>query len=222
MDINSFLVKKLHLSHQQIKKDIETGFVVIDQQPAFHKQKITEPNTIRYKEETVQQGKALFYYAYNKPAGVESTLNTGIENNLIVSAQIDAYFFPVGRLDKASEGLMILTNDGKLYKEITDEKNDIEKCYEVVVDKEFDEAFLRQMEKGIVIMGTKTKPCKVSQMDKNKFKIVLIEGRNRQIRRMCYKLGYEVLSLKRTAIGKLQLGALKTGLKILVERSSIL
>jgi 23S rRNA pseudouridine2604 synthase len=206
MHINSFLVKQLKLSNQQIKSDIASGHVLIDHKLAVQKQAVSSVHTISYKSKIIQQGKQLFYYAYYKPVGVESTLNTTIPNNLIEATGIQDYFFPIGRLDKASEGLMILTNDGQLYKQIVAIDNAIEKIYEVVVDKEINKEFISRMEKGIVIMGSLTIPCKMNLLEKFKFRITLIEGRNRQIRRMCYKLGCNVLSLKRITIGKLNLG----------------
>jgi 23S rRNA pseudouridine2604 synthase len=211
MQINSFLVKHLKLSHQQIKRDIASGYVLIDDKIAFQKQAISATNTIKYEQKIVQKAKTLFYYAYNKPVGVESTLNLNISNNLIHATGIQDYFFPIGRLDKASQGLMILTNDGGLYKKIIDRENAIEKMYEVEVDHAIDEDFIKKMAQGIEIMGVKTKPCKVVLIDTHSFQITLLEGRNRQIRRMCYKLGYEVKVLNRIAIGYLNLGDLQLG-----------
>ncbi len=211
MQINSFLVRQLKLSHQQIKEDINLGHVLIDNKTALQKQEISALNTIKYKQEILQEGKQLFYYAYHKPVGVESTLNKAIANNLIEATGIQEYFFPIGRLDKASEGLMILTNDGNLYKQIVDVTSAIEKIYEVEVEKEIDKEFILKMAEGIVIMGSSTKPCKVSMLSNRTFSITLIEGKNRQIRRMCYKLGYEVLVLKRIVISKLSLDDLPVG-----------
>lgn len=222
MHINSFLVKQLKLSHRQIKEEIDLGFVLIDDNIAFQKQEISILNTIKYRQKIIQLGKRLFYYAYHKPVGVESTLKTEIPNNLIQATGISDYFFPIGRLDKASEGLMILTNDGHLYKHIIDAENAIEKVYEVEVDQEIDKDFILKMAKGIVIMGSLTKPCKLRMIDNYKFSITLIEGKNRQIRRMCYKLGYDVLSLKRIAIGKLSLGDLKIGTSLKLALENIL
>jgi 23S rRNA pseudouridine2604 synthase len=211
MHINSFLVRQLKLSHQQIKEDINSNVVFIDDKIAMQKQEIRALNTIKYKQEILQVGKQLFYYAYHKPVGVESTLNKEIPDNLIEATGIQDYFFPIGRLDKASEGLMILTNDGILYKQIVDVGSDTEKIYEVEVDQEIDKEFISKMAEGIVIMGSSTKPCKVSMLSNHTFSITLVEGRNRQIRRMCYKLGYEVLVLKRIAISKLSLDDLPVG-----------
>jgi 23S rRNA pseudouridine2604 synthase len=221
MHINSYLVKQLKLSHQQIKSDIALGYVLIDDKIAFQKQAISANHTVQYNDQVIQIGKPLFYYAYNKPVGVESTLNLNIPNNLIQATNIKDYFFPIGRLDKASEGLMILTNDGKLYKQITGVASTIEKIYNVVLDKALNEDFIKKMAEGIEIMGVKTKTCKVVLIDTHSFQITLLEGRNRQIRRMCYKLGYAVLVLKRIAISHLNLGDLQHGQIKAVSLASI-
>lgn len=205
MHINSYLVKHLQLSHQQIKSDIAAGIVFIDDEMAKQKQKIGPVNTIKYKQQIIQEGKKLFYYAYHKPAGVESTLNLNIPNNLVAATGIKDYFFPIGRLDKASEGLMILTNDGNLYQHITEHENNIEKKYLVETNQLIDDDFIERMTNGIEIMGKKNKPCRMEKVNAKTFLITLVEGKNRQIRRMCYKLGYEVVMLKRIAIGKLNL-----------------
>jgi 23S rRNA pseudouridine2604 synthase len=222
MQINSFLVRQLELSHQQIKSDIALGYVLIDNEIAVQKQVISTNHTIKYKEEVIQIGKPFFYYAYNKPVGVESTLNLDISNNLVAATGIKEYFFPIGRLDKASEGLMILTNDGQLYKQIIDVKSAIKKNYEVEVDKEINDDFIEKMSTGVMIMGSYTKPCEVVKIGSCKFSITLIEGRNRQIRRMCFKLGYDVLTLKRIAIGKLSLNGIRTNELLPVTEQSIL
>ena len=222
MQINSFLVKKLQVSHQEIKAAIDMGQVCIDDVKATPKQMVNSTNTIMYKQKIIQEGKAFFYYAYNKPLGVESTLNVGIANNLVEASGIQDYFFPIGRLDKLSEGLMILTNDGNLYKEITDIKKAIAKIYRVEIDREITDEFIKNLAEGIVIMGTKTRPCRVDSIDRNHFQITLLEGRNRQIRRMCYKFNYEVLSLKRIAIGKLKLNDLSVGGIKQVSKNEIL
>lgn len=222
MQINSFLVRQLKLSHQQIKSDIALGYVLIDNEIAVQKQVVSANHTIKYKEEVIQIGKPFFYYAYNKPVGVESTLNLDISNNLVAATGIKEYFFPIGRLDKASEGLMILTNDGQLYKQIIDVKSAIKKNYEVEVDKEINDDFIEKMSTGVMIMGSYTKPCEVVKIGSCKFSITLIEGRNRQIRRMCFKLGYDVLTLKRIAIGKLSLNGIRTNELLPVTEQSIL
>jgi len=221
MTINNFLTKQFNFSNKEALSVINRKLVLINGEIAKHRQFITEKDAIVYNKQVVQKAKNLFYYAYYKPVGIESTLNLDLPNNLVQATSISDYFFPIGRLDKASEGLMILTNDGQLYKEIIDVTSTKEKNYEVEVEQEVTDDFIRKMSTGVMIMGSYTKPCEVLKMASNKFKITLIEGRNRQIRRMCYKLGYEVLVLKRTRIGKLALHDLKEGAVKAISKNSI-
>ena len=145
----------------------------------------------------LQEAKKLIYIAYYKPRGIETTLNTDIADNLKNILPFKDDVFPVGRLDKESEGLLLLTNDGTLYDKILRNENKTEKEYLVKVDKEITKSFLETMSSGITIMSKKTLPCKLVQIDETYFQNYLIQGLNRQIRRMCYKLNFEVLSLKR-------------------------
>lgn len=171
---------------------------------------IIEPeDEVVYEGQILQAGKKFSYIAYYKPRGIETTLNPKIKDNLKAFLPLREDVFPVGRLDKESEGLLLLTNDGRVYDRILRKENKIEKEYLVKTDKAIDEHFINQMSSGIEIMGKMTLPCKVVQIDDFSFKISLIQGLNRQIRRMCYKLHYEVLSLKRIRIGQVELGDLK-------------
>ena len=222
MTINNFLTKQFNFSNKEVLALVNRKLVLINGEIAKHHQSISEKDTIVYNKQVVQKAKQLFYSAYHKPVGVESTLNKEIASNLIEATGIQDYFFPIGRLDKASQGLMILTNDGQLYKEIIDVTSTIEKIYEVEVEQEVTDDFIRKMSTGVMIMGSYTKPCEVLKMASNKFKITLIEGRNRQIRRMCYKLGYEVLVLKRIGIGNLKLGDIAVGYTRSILRSEII
>lgn len=222
MQINNFIVKKLKISHSQAQQEIAAGNILVDEKLAQQKQFVLSTQTVTFKKTVIKKGIPMFYYAYYKPVGVECTQNTAIPNNLIESTGLVDYFFPVGRLDKASEGLMILTNDGSLYKEVAHEKSAVEKIYEVEVNQQITDKFIAQMQSGIEIMGKITKPCRIFNIENFKFKIILTEGRNRQIRRMCYKLGYDVLVLKRIAIGKLELGEIAINKWVSVEKHSIL
>ncbi len=157
----------------------------------------------------VRQGKSLRYVLYHKSGGVECSLNPDLANSLFhVTDWNDLY--PVGRLDKESEGLVLMTNDGRLYKAITTHDT-IEKEYEVTVNRNISDEELQQLASGIEIMGSVTLPAIVKRCDDNKFRIILKEGRNRQIRRMCYKLKLEVEQLVRVRIYNLWLGELTSG-----------
>ena len=159
----------------------------------------------------VQAAKTFKYLAYYKPRGVETTLNSEIPDNLINILPFPDVF-PVGRLDKASEGLLILTDDGRYYDKILRKENKTEKEYLVRVDKSITEEFIENMSSGIKIMEKMTLPCEVMRVSDMEFRIVLIQGLNRQIRRMCYKLGYEVLFLQRIRIGNVFLDKLEPGM----------
>ena len=139
-------------------------------------------------------------------------MNASIENNLFEALKTSHKVFPVGRLDKASEGLMLLTNDGQLSIAILHPKKDqLEKEYEVTVDHPLTQQAINQLATGVVIMGKKTRSAQVRQLDDTNFNIILTQGLNRQIRRMCYKLGYKVKKLLRTRFITLELGNLPSG-----------
>lgn len=166
---------------------------------------------IKVDGKIVQAAKTFKYLAYYKPRGVEATLNPEIPDNLIKILPFSDVF-PVGRLDKASEGLLILTDDGRYYDKILRKENKTEKEYLVRVDKPITEEFIENMASGIKIMGKMTLPCEVMRVSDMEFRIVLVQGLNRQIRRMCYKLGYEVLFLQRIRIGNVFLDKLEPGM----------
>ena len=151
------------------------------------------------------------YIAYNKPIGITCTTEQNVKGNIIDAIDHDHRIFPVGRLDKASEGLILLTNDGDVVNKILRAENAHSKEYLVVVNKPIGPDFASKMSKGIPILGTVTKPCNVSVLNRTAFKIVLTQGLNRQIRRMCEYLGYEVIQLQRLRIMDIELGRLKPG-----------
>ncbi len=140
------------------------------------------------------------YLLFNKPKGVVCTTSKKDKNNIIDFLEFPVRIFPIGRLDKDSTGLLLLTNDGDIVNKILRASNKHEKEYEVVVNKNIDENFLHHMAKGVPILGTITLPAKVQRTGRNSFTITLTQGLNRQIRRMCEQLGYEVESLHRSRI----------------------
>ena len=145
------------------------------------------------------------YLLFNKPVGVTCTNDRNVENNIRDFLNYEKRIFPVGRLDKDSCGLLILTNDGKIFNQILDSKNHIEKEYLLKVDHPINNIFLDLMSRGVPILGKVTKPCKMEYVVPCEFKITLQEGMNRQIRRMCKFFGYKVISLQRIRIGNLYL-----------------
>ena len=151
------------------------------------------------------------YIAYNKPIGITCTTESHVKGNIVDAIKHKQRIFPIGRLDKPSEGLIFLTSDGDIVNKILRAENAHEKEYIVTVDKPLNDRFKKRMEKGIPILGTVTKPCKVKILGPKKFSIILTQGLNRQIRRMCEYLDYEVTKLKRTRIMNVDLKDLKVG-----------
>ncbi len=205
-----FLVKKLQISNSEAQKMLFNKKIFINGVSTSANVLIEPELEIRYENVILQSSKNFKYLAFYKPSGIETTLNSKIPDNLLSILPFEGVF-PVGRLDKASEGLLILTDDGRIYDKILRNEHKIEKEYIVVVDKPIDIAFFNSMANGVKIMGKTTLPCQLEILADNSFKIILTQGLNRQIRRMCFKLGYEVTDLKRTRIGTLKLENLGVG-----------
>ena len=204
-----FLVKRLNISNKSALSFILEGKVKINGLPIFENIVLSLEDSIIFEEQILQEKKAFFYVAFYKPRGIETTLNRDIQDNLKDILPFKEDLFPVGRLDKESEGLLILTNDGRVFDKILRSEHQTEKEYLVKVDRQIDEDFIQKMSAGINILGKITLPCRVERIDDFSFKIVLIQGINRQIRRMCYKLNYEVLQLIRVRIGEIKIEELK-------------
>lgn len=151
------------------------------------------------------------YIAYHKPIGITCTTERHVKGNIIDAVGHKERIFPIGRLDKPSEGLILLTSDGDIVNKVLRAENAHDKEYIVTVNQPISERFLNKMAKGVPILGTVTKPCRVSALGRCQFSIILTQGLNRQIRRMCEFLGYEVTKLKRTRIMHIQLGKLRPG-----------
>lgn len=151
------------------------------------------------------------YIAYNKPIGITCTTELHVRGNIVDAINHNQRIFPIGRLDKPSEGLIFLTSDGDIVNKILRAENAHEKEYLVTVDKPLNDKFKSKMERGIPILGTVTKPCKVKLVGAKQFNITLTQGLNRQIRRMCEYLGYDVIKLKRTRIMNVDLKGLRVG-----------
>ncbi|MGN6647298.1 MAG: pseudouridine synthase [Cytophaga sp.] len=211
MNINEFLVKRFHFSKEKASEMVQENRVFINGIKALQRQDVLKSDCIEANGELLQAGLEHVYYAYYKPRGIECTLNAEIENNLLQALPFDVHVYPVGRLDKESEGLLLLTNDGKIYKDIAFSENLKEKEYLVEVDKALTEDAIEQLASGIVIMGQRTRPAQVYKVSDRSFRIILTQGLNRQIRRMCYKLNYEVTMLKRIRITSIELNGLQPG-----------
>ena len=161
--------------------------------------------------ERLKSKQKAIYIALNKPVGVTSTTDLTDKSNIISFMNHPKRIFPVGRLDKDSEGLILLTNDGDIVNKILRAGNNNEKEYVVTVDQELKPEMIRQMGVGVKILGERTKPCYIRQESARRFRIILKQGLNRQIRRMCAEFGYKVKSLKRIRIMHITLGNLATG-----------
>lgn len=211
--LNKYLSDAGFCSRRQADKLVEEKKVIIDGEVAslgtrvFPGQKVICDG----KEVNISLNDELILIALNKPRGIECTSNLSVKNNIIEFVNYPKRIYPIGRLDKDSQGLILLTNDGSLVNRILKGSNDHEKEYEVIVDKPISDEFIRQMEKGVEILDTVTKPCKIQRISKCKFKIIITQGLNRQIRRMCEALGYKVRELKRIRIMNIHLGNLKIG-----------
>lgn len=199
------LVKKLNISNSQAKEIILSNMVLVNTENVCDNIEILETDSVFYKNEIIQIGKKLIYVALYKPRGIECTLNEKIAQNLSTIINFNEKLFPVGRLDKESEGLLILTNDGYYFNKTINPASEVEKEYIVTVNKPITQEFILEMSKGVEILGQITLPCKMEILDEFTFRIILVQGLNRQIRRMCFKLNYMVTSLKRVRIGKINL-----------------
>ena len=213
------MVWRIKLSNKQAIDEILRGNVRVNGLVQRQNIEISIEDEVEWNGQIIKVGEKFIYLAFYKPVGIETTLNESIDDNLKSILPFKERLFPVGRLDKASEGLLLLTNDGNLFKHILKYDNRVEKEYLVTVDSPITTDFVRQMATGIRIMGKITLPCKVVQLEEKVFQIVLIQGMNRQIRRMCYQLGYEVTQLKRVRIGNVVLEDLRPMNYRVVEKS---
>lgn len=204
-----FLVKRLNSSNKNALKFITEGKIELNNKVVYENVIINPEDSVVFEGQILQSGKQFIYIAFYKPRGIETTLNQSIPDNLKDILPIAENLFPVGRLDKESEGLLILTNDGRGFDKTLRSEYQIEKEYLVTVDKEITLDFIFKMSEGINILGKMTLACKVEKINNVTFKIVLVQGINRQIRRMCYKFDYEVVQLIRVRIGKVELGDLQ-------------
>ena len=210
--INKFLADAGVCSRREADKAIEAGLVEIDGVKAVMGSRITDPRvTVTYKGKPVNRIDDLILIAFNKPVGIVCTTDKRDPDNIIDFISHEKRIFPIGRLDKESEGLILLTNDGDIVNKILRSSNHHEKEYNVRVNKDITPDFLSKMAAGVPILDTVTLPCKIEQTGRDTFTIILTQGLNRQIRRMCEALDYRVRSLKRVRIMNIKLGRLKTG-----------
>ena len=206
--INKFLSEIGFCSRRAADKLIEQGRVKINGEVPLMGTKISDADEVSVNGRVVYKPnkKKMVYLAFNKPVGIVCTTDQVRErDNIIDYINYPSRIFPIGRLDKPSEGLIFLTNDGDIVNKILRARNNHEKEYEVTVHKPVTKEFIQAMSSGVPILDTVTRKCKIKQTGKNTFKIILTQGLNRQIRRMCEYLEYEVKKLKRVRIMNIKL-----------------
>lgn len=213
--LNKFISESGFCSRREADRLIEQNRVKINDQIPELGTKVLPGDKVTVDDKAIaaspENKSDRVYIAYHKPIGITCTTERHVKGNIVDAIKHKERIFPIGRLDKPSEGLIFLTSDGDIVNKILRAENAHEKEYVVTVDKPLNERFKSRMEKGIPILGTVTKPCKVKVINRNQFSIILTQGLNRQIRRMCEYLGYEVTKLKRTRIMNVTLKGLKVG-----------
>jgi 23S rRNA pseudouridine2604 synthase len=205
--INKYLSEIGFCSRREADKFIDQGRIKINNEIALMGQKVSGQEKIEVNgKEVINANTKNIYIAFNKPSGIVCTTDTKRErDNIIEYINYPSRIFPIGRLDKRSEGLIFLTNDGDIVNKILRAKNKHEKEYHVEVNKPISDEFVKLMSNGVPILDTLTQKCYVKKQGKKKFKIILTQGLNRQIRRMCEYFGYDVVSLVRVRIMNINL-----------------
>jgi len=209
--LNKFISESGVCSRREADKWIADGRVSVNGAIATLGTQVGEADDVRIDGAPIGQKKARVYIALNKPVGITSTSEAHVAGNIVDLVGYEERIFPVGRLDKDSEGLILLTNDGDIVNEILRSENNHEKEYLVTVDRPITDLSLTMLASGVRIMGETTKPAKVSRIGERGFRIILTQGLNRQIRRMCSALGYQVRRLQRVRISNIHLGSLAPG-----------
>ncbi len=209
--LNKYISDSGFCSRREADKYIDDCRVTINGRDAHKGNRVNPGDDVRIDGEPLKKKKAPVYIMLNKPKGVTCTTDTKDKTNIIDYVNYKTRIFPIGRLDKLSEGLIFLTNDGDIVNKILRAGNGHEKEYIVTVDNPIDHHFIDQMRNGVKILGTITKSCFVKQEGNQKFRIILTQGLNRQIRRMCETLGFRVTSLKRIRIMSFSLNGIAPG-----------
>lgn len=211
ISVNKYISDTGFCSRREADKYIEQGRVTINDNIASKGNRVKDGDVVEVDGEPLKKKKATIYMALNKPKGITCTTDTKDKSNIIDYVNYSSRIFPIGRLDKLSEGLIFLTNDGDIVNKILRAGNQHEKEYMVTVDKPVNLEFIKAMRSGVKIMGVVTQKCFVQQEGTNRFRIILTQGLNRQIRRMCEALGYNVEALRRTRIMNITLKDLPPG-----------
>lgn len=209
--INKYISESGICSRREADKLIEEGKVTVNGEKAELGTKVSDGDDIKIDGKKLSLKRKTVHIAFNKPVGVVCTTDRTTRNNIIDFIKFPERVFPIGRLDKPSEGLIFLTNEGDIVNKILRAGNNHEKEYVVTVDKPVTPEFIAAMGNGVAILDTVTKKCLVVKEDKNSFRIILTQGLNRQIRRMCDALGFHVRTLKRIRIMNVTLDGIESG-----------
>ena len=209
--LNKYIASSGLCSRREADTLIEKGKVTINGVVAVQGTKVNEGDIVEVSGRKIRPDDDMIYIACNKPLGVTCTTDKRDPSNIIDYIGFDERIFPVGRLDKNSSGLILLTNDGSIVNKLLRAENGHEKEYLVTVNRPYDKEFIKSMESGVPVLGQLTLPCKLKPSGDKTFKIILHQGLNRQIRRMCEFLGYKVTRLKRIRFMNINLGDLETG-----------
>ncbi len=209
--INKYIGETGFCSRREADKLVEEKKVTVDGKIAEMGTKVKKGQVVCINGKELNIEEKLVLIAFNKPQGIVTTTDKREPDNIIDFINYNKRIFPIGRLDKDSEGLILLTNDGNVVNKILRAGNNHEKEYLVTVNKPITEEFIKKMGEGVPILDTVTKKCKINQEDKYTFRIILTQGLNRQIRRMCEYFGYKVIRLNRIRIMNINLGRLKSG-----------
>lgn len=209
--LNKAISDSGYCSRREADTLIEKGRVTINGEQGGLGDRVMPDDEVRVDGKLITENENLVYIMLNKPVGITCTTDTRFEGNVVDFVKHPERIFPVGRLDKPSEGLLLMTNEGNIVNKILRAGNSHEKEYIVKVDRPVTDDFVIRMGSGIPILDTVTKRCKVERISRFEFRMILVQGLNRQIRRMCEYLGYEVVALKRIRIMNLELGDLPIG-----------
>lgn len=209
--LNKAISETGYCSRRDADRLIDSGKVKVNGEVAGLGVQVMANDRIEVDGQLINKKVPNVYLAFHKPVGVTCTTDTNKKDNIIDFINFPERIFPIGRLDKPSEGLIFMTNDGDIVNKILRAGNQHEKEYVVNVNRKITQAFIRQMSNGVPVLDTITKKCRVERINDFTFKIILTQGLNRQIRRMCAHLGYQVTRLKRVRIMNIELGNLKQG-----------
>lgn len=212
MRIHKYISLTGYCSRREVKRLLESGRITVNGVVCNKDTEVDGNDEVLIDNQPIPRKKGLIYLAFNKPVGITCTANPEIEGNILECVTVPERVFPVGRLDKASQGLILLTNDGELANRVSQSDYGHEKEYEVTLNQPVTELFLQKMAEGVQVLNTITRPAKTKYVSKYVFRITLTQGLNRQIRRMCKALGYKVEKLERIRIMNIHLHTLDAGM----------